>query len=234
MKNDGFANTEEQWKKMKLNSEKAKELKPVNHNEINYEPFRKNLYIESPEVSKMTMEEVAELRRKNGNIKVRGNDIPKPVFNWYHCGLNSTIMQILSQRDIVNLFPIQMQAIPAIMSGRDVIGIAETGSGKTLSYVLPMLRHVLDQRPLKDGDGPIGLVLVPTRELAIQVFQEIRIFTKFLNLNASCIFGGSAIGNQISELRRGSEIVVATPGRFIEILCLSNGKITNLRRVCVY
>ena len=62
-----------------------------------------------------------------------------------------------------------MQAIPTIMSGRDVIGIAETGSGKTLAYVLPMLRHVLDQRPLKDGEGPIALIIAPTRELATQI-----------------------------------------------------------------
>ena len=62
-----------------------------------------------------------------------------------------------------------MQAIPAIMNGRDVIGIAETGSGKTLAYVLPMLRHVIDQRPIEDGEGPIALVIAPTRELATQI-----------------------------------------------------------------
>ena len=127
-----------------------------------------------------------------------------------------------------------MQAIPSIMSGRDIIGIAETGTGKTLAYVLPMLRHVLDQRPLKEGEGPIALILVPTRELAVQIYQEIRMFTKYLSIDVSCVYGGSAIGTQISELRRGREIVVATPGRFIEILCLSNGKITNLRRVRVF
>ena len=124
-----------------------------------------------------------------------------------------------------------MEAIPSIMSGRDIIGIAETGSGKTLAYVLPMLRHVLDQKPLEEGDGPIVLILVPTRELAVQIYQEVRNFTKFFKIDISCVYGGTAIGTQIGELKRGREIVVATPGRLIEILCLSNGKITNLQRV---
>jgi ATP-dependent RNA helicase DDX46/PRP5 len=78
-----------------------------------------------------------------------------------------------------NPFPIQSQAVPTIMSGRDMIGIAETGSGKTLAFVLPMLRHVLDHRPLKDGEGPISLVFAPTRELATQIFSVLKSFCKF-------------------------------------------------------
>ena len=117
------------------------------------------------------------------------------------------------------------------MSGRDLIGIAETGSGKTLAYILPMLRHVLDQRALKEGEGPIALIMSPTRELAFQIFTEVKSFAKYLNLRVTCAYGGAGIGHQISELRRGSEIVVCTPGRMIDILCLSNGKITNLKRV---
>ena len=223
--------TEDQWRRLKSSFERVKELKQINHSHITYESFRKNLYIESPEISNLTDHEVAVLRKTNSDIKIRGKDIPKPILTWYHCGLNSTITSILAQRQITKPFPIQMQAIPSIMSGRDVIGIAETGSGKTLSYLLPLLRHVLDQRPLRDNEGPIALIMVPTRELAVQIYQELRLFTKYLMLNVCCVYGGSAIGNQISELRRGCEIVVATPGRLIEILCLSNGKITNLMRV---
>ena len=170
-------------------------------------------------------------RRKNGDIKVRGKKIPKPILNWYNCGLNDTITKILEMRNIINPFPIQMQTIPIIMSGNDCIGIAETGSGKTLAYILPMLRHILAQRKLNENEGPIALILVPTRELACQIFEEINIFTKYLKINVSCVYGGSAMGNQINELRRGVEIAVATPGRFIEILSLSKGKIFNLQRV---
>ena len=231
-KNDFILNSiEDDWKRLKMSREKIKELKPIDHSKIQYEPFKKNLYLESPEISKLTDLEIEEIRRKNGEIKVRGKKIPKPILNWYNCGLNDTITKILEMREIKNPFPIQMQTIPIIMSGYDCIGIAETGSGKTLAYILPMLRHILAQRKLNEGEGPIALILVPTRELACQIYEEISIFTKYLKINVSCIYGGSAMGNQINELRRGVEIAVATPGRFIEILSLSKGKIFNLQRV---
>ena len=83
---------------------------------------------------------------------------------------------------------------------------------------------------LKNEKGPIALILVPTRELATQICEEIRSFTNYLSLETTCLFGGSNLGNQINELKRGVDIAVATPARFIELLCLSNGKITNLFR----
>ena len=76
---------------------------------------------------------------------------------------------------------IQSQAIPAIMSGRDVIGVAKTGSGKTIAFLLPMFRHIKDQRPLESLDGPIGLIMAPTRELATQIHKECKPFLKVLN-----------------------------------------------------
>lgn len=179
----------------------------------------------------MSDEEVVNYRKEHGDIKVRGKNIPKPIFNWYQCGLSEKIIGVMENKGYKNPFPIQSQAVPTIMSGRDMIGIAETGSGKTLAFVLPMLRHVLDQRPLKDGEGPISLVFAPTRELATQIFSVLKSFCKFLNLKISCVYGGSGIGPQISELKRGAEIVVCTPGRMIEILCMNNGRITNLQRV---
>lgn len=80
------------------------------------------------------------------------------------------------------------------MKGRDTIGIAETGSGKTLAYILPMLRHVIDQPGLEEGDGPIGLIIAPTRELAHQIFTECKTFAKSINLNVVCVYGGAGIG----------------------------------------
>ena len=76
------------------------------------------------------------------------------------------------------------------MSGRDVIGIAETGSGKTLAYLLPMIRHIKDQRELLDGEGPIGLIMVPTRELAFQIYRECKAFCKVSGLRVVCVQGG--------------------------------------------
>ncbi len=151
MKEDEFSGfaEEEAWLKLKKSTTEKKELKLVNHSLINYEPYRKNLYVESNELSKLTVEEVEKMRKENGDIKVRGKAIPKPIANWFQCGLSDKILKVLEKKHFGKPFPIQAQAISCIMSGRDVIGIAETGSGKTLAFVLPMLRHVLDQRPLK-------------------------------------------------------------------------------------
>lgn len=119
------------------------------------------------------------------------------------------------------------------MSGRDLIGIARTGSGKTLAFLLPLFRHVLDQPELEEGDGPIGVVLTPTRELAMQISADARRFTRALDLRVVCVYGGTGISEQIAELKRGAEIIVCTPGRMIDMLAANNGRVTNLRR-CTY
>ncbi len=79
---------------------------------------------------------------------MRGKNIPKPVQNWFQCGLSSRVLELLQKSGFAKPMPIQAQALPAIMSGRDCIGIAKTGSGKTLAFVLPMLRHIKDQASL--------------------------------------------------------------------------------------
>ena len=126
---------------------------------------------------------------------------------------------------------LQAQAIPVIMSGRDMIGIAKTGSGKTLAFLLPMFRHIADQEPLEEGDGPIAVIMTPTRELCLQIGKECRKFTKAIDARAVCVYGGTGISEQIAELKRGAEIIVCTPGRMIDMLAANSGKVTNLRRV---
>ena len=130
-------------------------------------------------------------------------------------------------------FPIQCQAIPAAMCGRDLIGIAETGSGKTLSYLLPMIRHIRDQRPLKENEGMIALVMAPTRELVLQIYKETKNIVKACDIDVIAVYGGVSVAGQLSQLKRGAEIVVCTPGRMRDVLATSNGKITNLKR-CSY
>lgn len=110
------------------------------------------------------------------------------------------------------------------MCGRDMIGIAKTGSGKTLAFVLPMLRHVMDQPPLEEGDGPIAVIMTPTRELALQIYNECRRLSQPLGLTSICLYGGAGISDQIAQLKRGAEIAVCTPGRFIDLLAANNGK----------
>ncbi|XP_062015496.1 DEAD-box ATP-dependent RNA helicase 42-like [Rosa rugosa] len=209
---------------------KAEKLSLVDHSKIDYEPFRKNFYIEVKEISRMSPEEVGACR-KELELKIHGKDVPKPIKTWHQTGLTSKILEIIKKLNFEKPMPIQAQALPVVMSGRDCIGVGKTGSGKTLAFVLPMLRHIKDQPPVEAGDGPIGLIMAPTRELVQQIHSDIKRFAKVLGLRCVPVYGGSGVAQQISELKRGTEIVVCTPGRMIDILCTSGGKITNLRRV---
>ena len=114
------------------------------------------------------------------------------------------------------------------LSGHDMIGLAETGSGKTLAYLLPGLVHIQAQPPLQRGDGPVMLALAPTRELAVQIQEEARKFGHLTGCRSTVVYGGAARGPQMGELRRGVEIVIATPGRLLDFL---EARVTSLSRV---
>lgn len=208
----------------------TKKLNQLSKRDVIYKPFRKNFYVEVPELAKLSKDEVKKLRCSLENIKVSGESCPKPATCWAHCGLSRKVMEILKKLKFVSPTPIQAQAIPAIMSGRDVIGIANTGCGKTLSFLLPMFRHILDQPKLAKGEGPIALIITPTRELATQICDDATKFTKTLGLRAVAVYGGPNISEQIGMLKPGAEIVVCTPGRMIEILTVNSGRVTNLNR----
>ncbi|KAJ3310845.1 pre-mRNA processing RNA-helicase [Boothiomyces sp. JEL0838] len=211
---------------------KKKELLEVDHSKMKYEPFRKDFYKEPPDLAKMTEEEVDQKRLDLDGIHVRGKNCPKPVEKWSQFGMPPGVHEVIKKLlKYERPTPIQAQAIPAIMSGRDVIGISKTGSGKTMAFILPMFRHIKDQRPSGPQEGPIGLVMTPTRELAVQIHREVKHFTKVLNLRAVCCYGGSPIKDQIAELKKGADIIVCTPGRMIDLLCANNGRVTNLKRV---
>ncbi|GFR93039.1 pre-mRNA-processing ATP-dependent RNA helicase PRP5 [Elysia marginata] len=212
-------------------NKRKKDLGAVDHEKIYYAPFRKSFYVEVPEISNMTAEEVEQLRSELEGITVRGKNCPKPIRTWAQCGVSKKIMEALRKHNYEKPTPIQSQAIPAVMSGRDIIGIAKTGSGKTLAFVLPMIRHIMDQPPLEEGDGPIAILMIPTRELALQITTECKKFTKTHGLKVVCVYGGTGISEQIAELKRGCEIIVCTPGRMIDMLTANNGRVTNLRRV---
>uniref|UniRef100_A0A224YSW1 Probable ATP-dependent RNA helicase DDX46 n=1 Tax=Rhipicephalus zambeziensis TaxID=60191 RepID=A0A224YSW1_9ACAR len=213
-----------------LQAGKAKKPVSVSLEDISYAPFRKNFYIEVPELAKMTPGEVETLRAELEGIKVRGKGCPKPIRNWAQCGVSKKVLELLKKHGFEKPTPIQAQAIPAVMSGRDLIGIAKTGSGKTLAFLLPMFRHILDQAPLEDDDGPIAVIMTPTRELAMQITKDCKKFTKSLGLRVVCVYGGTGISEQIADLKRGAEIIVCTPGRMIDMLAANNGRVTNFRR----
>lgn len=214
-----------------LANKHKKELAKIDHSGVNYSPFRKDFYVEVPELAKMTTEEVDAYKVELEGIQVKGKGCPKPIKTWAHCGVSKKEMDVLKKLGFDKPTPIQCQAIPAIMSGRDLIGIAKTGSGKTLAFILPMFRHILDQPTLEDGDGPIAIIMTPTRELCMQIGKDIKKFSKSLNLRGVCVYGGTGISEQIAELKRGAEIIICTPGRMIDMLAANSGRVTNLRRV---
>lgn len=213
------------------NKKKKKEIPVVDHKKIEYEPFRSKFYNEPSHLAEMTEEEVLNLRHELDGIKVRGLDVPKPVQQWSQCGLGVQTLDVVDKLGYESLTSVQAQAIPSIMSGRDVIGVAKTGSGKTIAFLIPMFRHIKDQRPLSNMEGPISLIMTPTRELATQIHKDCKPFLKALGLRAVCAYGGAPIKDQIAELKRGAEIVVCTPGRMIDLLAANAGRVTNLRRV---
>ncbi len=125
--------------------------------------------------------------------------------------------------------PIQQQAIPAVLAGRDIVGTAQTGSGKTAAYLLPILHRLLTETPA--GGRPAGsraLVLVPTRELALQVEEVARSLAQFTKIRVVSVFGGVGMEPQTKALRAGAEIVAATPGRLLDHMGLGNAKWNHL------
>lgn len=125
---------------------------------------------------------------------------------------------------------IQSQGWPIALSGQDMVGIAHTGSGKTLGYMLPALIHIKNQQPLEKRDGPIALVLAPTRELAQQIQRVAYPFCKSAEVRNTCVYGGASKVKQSFELQQGVEILIATPGRLIDLL---ENNVLNLKR-CTY
>ena len=133
-------------------------------------------------------------------------------------GLAEPILRALQARNHKQPTPIQAQAIPALLAGRDMLGIAQTGTGKTAAFALPILDR-LSQRPSRTkGRGPRALILAPTRELAIQIGDEIRAYGKQLPLRHSVIFGGVGQKPQSDALARGLDILIATPGRLLDLV----------------
>ncbi len=129
-------------------------------------------------------------------------------------GLAPEILRAVRANNYETPTPIQSQAIPAVMAGKDVIGCAQTGTGKTAGFTLPILHR------LREGKKPSPrvLVLVPTRELAVQVVESIRTYGRFLPLRAEAVYGGVGVRPQTDALRRGVDILVATPGRLLDHL----------------
>lgn len=191
-------------------------------------PFKKDFYEEHLNLQNMTNADIKRIR-EDLNMMVFGKNIPKPFRSFHESGIPEQYLKYLNRLGIDNPTPIQQQGIPTALAGRDVIGISRTGSGKTLTYLLPCIVHIAAQPAVNKGEGPIGLILAPTRELACQIGNEI---DKLIQLNRTAIkyctvYGGTDRNRQIYSLKQSPDILVATPGRLMDLL---ESGVTNFKR----
>ncbi|CAB3260410.1 unnamed protein product [Arctia plantaginis] len=164
--------------------------------------------------------------RNEHNITVIGDDVPDPYTEIDTCGFPVYIKNFLNEQGFSKPTVIQSQGWPIALSGKNFVGIAQTGTGKTLAYLLPAAVHIKEKKARR-GLGPVVLVLAPTRELARQIEQVAKDFEKLLNIRCLCIYGGASRSVQAEKLREGVDILIATPGRLNDFL---NSKTTTLNR----
>ncbi|XP_042229030.1 probable ATP-dependent RNA helicase DDX43 isoform X2 [Homarus americanus] len=186
-------------------------------------PIEKNLYIEDPEIANMSYAEVQRFREKNFKMTAHfdegGSDkiIPNPVVTFKQAfGPYPKMLAEIERQGFTDPTPIQSQSWPVLLQGYDMIGIAQTGTGKTLAFLLPALLHIVAQpTPRMDRVGPTCLVVAPTRELAQQIEKEVSKY-QYENINCVCVYGQGDKLQQIRKINAKAEIVVATPGRLNE------------------
>ncbi len=136
--------------------------------------------------------------------------------NFSSLGLSPPILKAVSDQGYDQPSPVQQKAIPAIIEGRDVMAAAQTGTGKTAGFTLPLL-HLLEKGRPASSNQVRALVLTPTRELAAQVQQSVITYGKYLPLRSAVVFGGVKINPQMMKLRQGVDVLVATPGRLLDL-----------------
>ncbi|KAL8271235.1 hypothetical protein Esti_004896 [Eimeria stiedai] len=159
--------------------------------------------------------------REDFEIYIKGGRVPPPIRTWAEAELPWELIEAVNRANYERPTPIQMQTIPIALEMRDLIGIAETGSGKTAAFVLPMLTYVKQLPPLTEEtsqDGPYALILAPSRELALQIEEETQKFASFCKCRTVAVVGGRSAENQAFLLRQGVEIVIGTPGRIRDCL----------------
>jgi len=184
----------------------------------------KNFYIEDEIIARANSEQVADFRLRNNNIMVLCDDpsihIPSPIINFkqaFKC--DPQILTAIESQNFTQPSPIQCQVWPILLSGHDCISISQTGSGKTLGFLLPgfVHSHMQTDPVLKDNRKPSILVICPTRELAQQTHNEVKKYA-YRDFKTVCVYGGADKRNQISQLRYGAKVIVGTPGRLNDLI----------------
>jgi len=150
------------------------------------------------------------------SVSIHGRDAPPPTLQFKDAALPDNILSSLHSNGMREPTPIQAVSLPIAMSGRDMVGIAQTGSGKTLSYVLPALSHVINKAA--GSHCTQALVMAPTRELAQQIQTVARTFTGSSGLKTVAVYGGASVNRQAVDISRGMDMCIATPGRLLQFL----------------
>jgi superfamily II DNA/RNA helicase len=148
--------------------------------------------------------------------------------------LAPTLARAVAEMGYESMTPIQAQAIPVVLAGQDVMGAAQTGTGKTAAFSLPLLQRMLrhENSSTSPARHPVrALVLLPTRELADQVAQQIKLYAKYTQLRSTVVFGGMDMKPQTLELKKGVEVLVATPGRLLDHIEAKNAVLNQVEYV---
>ncbi|XP_037076952.1 probable ATP-dependent RNA helicase DDX43 [Pollicipes pollicipes] len=186
-------------------------------------PLQKNFYKEDPAVAAMPDDEVARVRAEMNDVHVSCDEkdapLPNPVTTFEQAfAAYPEILDELVKVGFEKPTPIQAQGWPVLLSGQDMIGIAQTGSGKTLAFLLPALIHTdLQPIPREERGGPNVLVLAPTRELALQTEKEVKRYN-YKGIRSVCVYGGGDRRTQVKAVCSGVEIIIATPGRLNDLV----------------
>mmetsp|Transcript_28844 Transcript_28844/g.35449 ORF Transcript_28844/g.35449 Transcript_28844/m.35449 type:complete len:660 (+) Transcript_28844:235-2214(+) len=209
---------------------------------VKYTSSLKTGWRPSRKIELMDSEKCASLRKK-WHIICEGEDLPPPVKTFRDMKLPQAILDALAAKGIKRPTPIQVQGLPVALSGRDMIGIAFTGSGKTITFTLPMIVMALGEEmkmPIVGGEGPFGLILGPSRELQRQTHQIVEHFCDYLykaghpKLYCSLVIGGEDKRPILNDYRhRGTHMVVATPGRLNDFLQRKNMNLDSCRYMCL-
>ncbi|XP_049444836.1 probable ATP-dependent RNA helicase DDX59 [Epinephelus fuscoguttatus] len=183
----------------------------VNESEAGYS------YKEDRFISGLTDEQVQRIKQELG-IETQGRDVRRPIVEFEHCGFPATLSGNLKKAGYEAPTPVQMQMVPVGLSGRDVIASADTGSGKTVAFLLPVVVRALE-KPAHSVGSPVALILTPTRELAIQIERQAKELVMGLpNMRTALLVGGMPLPPQLHRLKSSIKIIIATPGRLLEIL----------------
>lgn len=175
-------------------------------------------YVPYPEINNLSETQVQNLLTKS-RIIVHGKNIPRTITSFENCQLPPKVFDNLKNAGYVEPTSIQMQVIPAALVGRDILANAQTGSGKTVAFLIPTIIHTWTLSQFDGKGGPYAIIIAPTRELCIQIEDQTKKLVKGLtNMKTALLVGGFPTPNQVYRLKQGVQIAIATPGRFIEII----------------